>query len=240
MSIAYAFWPTWMRRARRFRASTRGKLRVTAPLSFGQLHLLPMVGEFLAQHPELEIDMDLNDRIVKVAEEGFDLAVRIDVPSDSSLMARRIAPLRRVTCASPAYLKRRGTPQHPNDLEDHDGLTYTLTPKGTFWRYNVENGEELSVSVPTRLRANNGDVLAAAAVTGLGVTALPTFIVYRELERGELVTVLDQYTLSRQPTLYVVYPPTRHLPQRVRKFIDYLAARIGDQPYWDRALARGG
>lgn len=212
----------------------RGRLRLAAPLSFGLRHLAPALDEFLADHPELVLDLDLDDRRINLVEEGFDLALRIGELADSSLVARPLAPIRMQLCASPAYLRRHGTPQTPADLAFHAGLVYGNIPEAQQWRFLDANDKVHSVKVPARLRANNGDVLVQAALAGLGLVVTPTFIAHRALAAGELVPVLPEY---RAPgtRAYAVYPSRRHLPQRVRVLIDFLAQRFGDMPYWDQS-----
>jgi DNA-binding transcriptional LysR family regulator len=216
-------------------AALRGRLKVATPLSFGLLHLRPALEDFLATHPDLEVELDLNDRQVDLVSEGFDLALRIGRLSDSSLVARRIATVRRVTVASPAYLAERGEPGHPLDLAGHQGLRYTNLPRQAAWTYLDADGGELKPRVPDRLAANNGELLADAAERGLGITIQPTFMVYRAVEQGRLRPVLTRWELAEQG-MYLVYPPGRFLSQRVRAFSDHLAGRFGDRPYWDRFL----
>jgi DNA-binding transcriptional LysR family regulator len=211
----------------------RGRLRLAAPLSFGVQHLAPALAEFLVLHPELVLDLDLDDRRINLVEEGFDLALRIGELADSSLVARPLAPIRMQLCASPDYLRRHGTPRTPQDLAFHAGLVYGNVPEAQQWRLLDAAGKVHSVKVPARLRANNGDVLIRAALDGLGVVVSPTFIAHRALATGELVPLLAEYQ-APGTTAYAVYPSRRHLPQRVRVLIDFLAQRFGDTPYWDQ------
>lgn len=213
----------------------RGKLRVAVPLSFGLLHLAPAINQFIEQHPLVEFDLDFNDRQVDLMQEGFDVAVRIAQLADSSLIARRLAPIRNVVCGSPAYFATHGIPSHPADLEKHVCLAYSnLTNPGS-WAYQEPGGRSGTVKIPVKLKANNGDFLSRAAMAGQGLIMQPTFFVYEGITRGVLVSVLTDYTW---PTLsaYAVYPPTRHLSTRVRAFVDFLAERFSGIPYWDRAM----
>lgn len=212
----------------------RGRLRLAAPLSFGVLHLAPALDEFLLQHPELVLDLDLDDRRINLVEEGFDLALRIGELADSTLVARALAPIRMQLCASPEYLRRHGTPRTPQDLAFHAGLVYGNVPEAQQWRFVDVAGKVHSVKVPARLRANNGDILIRAAVEGIGVVVSPTFIAHRALAAGELVPLLPEYQ-APGTSAYAVYPSRRHLPQRVRVLIDFLAQRFGATPYWDQA-----
>lgn len=213
----------------------RGRLRVAAPLSFGVRHLAPLVEEFLAAHPGLELDLDFNDRLVNLVEEGFDLALRIGDLADSTLVARRLAPIRLVTLASPDYLRRHGEPRRPEDLAGHQGLAYSNVPGGQAWRFLDPAGRPRAVVVPARLRANNGDVLLQAAIRGLGVVVSPTFIAHEAIAAGHLVPILRAFE-APATAAWAVFPSHRHVPARVRAFIDALAARFGDEPYWDACL----
>jgi DNA-binding transcriptional LysR family regulator len=213
----------------------QGRLRVAVPLSFGLNHLGPAIDAFLRSHPEIEFDLDLNDRQVDLLAEGFDLAVRIAELADSTLIARRLAPVRHVVCASPAYLAGRGTPRTPGELAGHDCLIYANAPHPGLWAYTDSGGRQGSVQVRARLRANNGDCLRQAAEDGHGIVLEPSFIVYRSIEARKLRPILTEF---QWPTIYVhaVYPRTRHLSRRVRAFVDFLAERFAGLPYWDRCL----
>ncbi|WP_303905502.1 LysR family transcriptional regulator [Thiohalomonas denitrificans] len=213
----------------------RGRIRLAAPLSFGLLHLNPALTAFCAEHPGVVPDVDLNDRSISLVDEGFDLAVRIGYLADSTLIARALAPVRMVLCASPEYLARHGTPRTPRELADHQGLVYANVPESQQWRFADRQGHGESVRVPVRLRANNGDLLLDAAVAGLGVLASPTFLAYRVIAEGRLVPLLPDYRLSTAYA-YVVYPSRRFVPRRVRVLVDFLLQRFGDHPYWDDGL----
>ncbi len=220
-------------------AAPRGVLRINAPMSFGILHLGPAVADFMKAYPEIEIDMSLNDRQIDVVEEGFDMAIRIARLPDSSLIARRLAPCRRVVMASPGYWDRRGRPAHPNDLKNHDALIYDYLPEPNTWTFKEPGtGPEgrFSVTIAGRYRANNGEVLLTAAKRGLGVDFAPTFFCCGELQSGELETVLSEYE-DDPISVYAVYPHRRHLSPRVRAFVDFLADRFGENPYWDEMCA---
>jgi DNA-binding transcriptional LysR family regulator len=210
----------------------RGRLKVNAPLSFGFLHLAPALPDFMARCPELEIDVSMNDRFVDLVEEGFDVAVRIGALQDSSLIVRRLAPIRRVICASPAYLAAHGAPAHPQDLAKHQCLINTNLAPGREWRFAGPDGKPIVAHVGGRISMNSGDALRVAALGGLGLTELPTFIVGRDLQSGTLVSVLGDFT-PQTMALHAVYPHARHLSPKVRVFIDFLAERFGPRPYWD-------
>lgn len=213
-------------------AAPRGRLRVNAPMSFGFLHLAPAIPDFLFRFPEVEIDLVMNDRFVDLVDEGFDVAVRIGTLADSSLVARRLAPIRRAVCASPAYLEARGKPVSPDDLTTHECLCYSNVTLAHEWRFVAADGRPWPIAVKGRLTANNGDAIRAAALRGLGLAYMPTFIVGGDLQAGTLVTVLDQF-VPQDMTLNAVYPHARHLSPKVRAFVDFLGARFGPRPYWD-------
>lgn len=220
-------------------AAPRGRLRVNAPMSFGFLHLAPALGDFLARYPEVELDVTLTDRFVDLVDEGVDVAVRIGSLTDSSLVARRLAGIRRVLCASPDYLERRGVPRTPDDLKGHDCLSNTNINITREWRFvhpedgTASSGKPWPVEVKGRMSANSGDMLRVAALRGHGFVHLPTFIVGDDLRAGTLVSVLEPY-VAQDLTLNAVYPTARHLSPKVRAFVDFLAERFGgDRPYWD-------
>jgi DNA-binding transcriptional LysR family regulator len=217
-------------------ATLRGRLRVAAPLSFGLRHLGPAITEFMQQHPQVDFDLDFNDRQVDLLAEDIDVAIRIARLEDSSLIARRLWSSRLVLCASPGYLQAHGTPSTPEDLAAHRALVYSHSQDDpTQLTLHGDGGREHRVRVPERLRANNGDFLCQAAVADEGLLLSPSFIVHESLRNGELVRVLPAYRAG-EVNAYAVYPQTRHLSQRVRAFVDFLAERFAGVPYWDRDL----
>jgi DNA-binding transcriptional LysR family regulator len=213
-------------------AAPRGRLKISAPMSFGFLHLAPALADFLAQYPGLEVDMAMSDRFVDLIEEGFDLAVRIGALPDSSLIAKKIAPIRRVISASPHYLKTHGAPDVPQDLQRHQCLCNSNQAEGTEWRFVTPEGKALTVPVKGRLALNNGDALRVAALNHMGFIDIPTFLIGEDLRAGTLVSVLDDY-MPQTLALHVVYPHARHLTPTVRAFIDFVSSRFGPRPYWD-------
>lgn len=213
----------------------KGKIRAALPLSFGLLHLAPAIDVFMQAHPEIEFELDFNDRQIDLIQEGFDLAVRITQLDDSSLIARKIAPVRRTICASPDYLRRHGTPEHPRQLSEHVGLGYSNIAEPGLWSYIDRDGTPRRVKIPLKLTANNGEFLARAAIAGHGIIIAPTFYTYHAIRRGELKIILDDFDW-RAINVYAVYPHTRHLSTRVRAFIDFLIERFAGVPYWDREI----
>jgi DNA-binding transcriptional LysR family regulator len=210
----------------------KGRIRMAAPLSFSNQHLSNVVCEFNSNYPNIDLNIDLNDRQIDLVEEGFDLAIRVGDLQDSNLIARKLGVVRMATCASPEYLKRFGIPEHPSQLPDHLGLTYTNVSANLIWRYLVDG--KLKTFIPkNNLSANNGDFLASAAVNGLGLVNTPTFIVFRLLQSGDLERVLTDFP-SPKTGLYAVFPPGRLMPARVRVLVDFLCDRFGDNPYWDK------
>ena len=214
-------------------AAPRGTLKVNAPFSFGIRHVGPAIADYLAAYPGVAVDIDLSDRYIDLLAEGVDVALRIGRLADSSLIARRLAPIRLVACAAPAYLARRGPPARPRDLADHDCLLYTYAATADEWRFVGPGGTDEVVRVSGRLRANNGDLLMAAALDGLGIALAPSFMAGEHVQAGNLVTLLPGYA-APEVALYAVYPPGRHLSAKLRSFVDFLVARFGEEPEWDR------
>lgn len=215
----------------RLHREPRGTLRISTSVAFGTLHVAPALPGFMAQYPELKVDMTISDRLVDLVEEGYDLALRIVAEPSHNLVARRIAPIRRKICASPAYLARHGAPQRPEDLATHNCLDYTYQSAQGVWHLQGPAGEQ-AVAVSGSLRMNDDEALSHAVLGGLGLAMLPTFIAGEALQNGQLVEVLPGY-LPVDRFLYAVYLPDRHLPLKVRAFVDYLLDRFGPQPYWD-------
>lgn len=210
----------------------RGTLKVSASVAFGTLHVAPALPSFMAQFPELKVDMAISDRLVDLVDEGYDLALRITPAPDDHLVARRLAPIRRKVCGSPDYLARHGLPRRPEDLEHHNCLDYTHMSTQGEWRLQGPAGD-MAIPVSGSLRINDDEALSQAVVGGLGLALLPTFIIGRELQAGRLIEVLPGY-VPVERFLYAVHWPNRHLPPKVRVFIDYLLQRFGGEPYWDR------
>jgi DNA-binding transcriptional LysR family regulator len=214
-----------------------GPIRLTGPLSFGTGHLAPALAEFAALHPKVELDISLEDRTIDLVAGGFDLAVRIGNLEDSALIARRIAPMRRVLIAAPSYLDARGRPADPRDLNQHDHLVYANAGKAEQWRFRIDGSWE-HIRVRPRLRTDNGEMLRAAAVAGLGICILPSFIAAPAIASGEVEVVLRDHPLE-EGALHVVMPPGRATTARVRALVDFLADRFGPEPDWDPCLDEG-
>jgi len=217
----------------RFQSSPRGRLRVSAPMSFGILHLGPALAEFARANPAISLDVRLDDRYVNLVEEGIDVAVRIGKLADSSLVARRLGTTRAVACASPAYLAEHGEPETPEDLASHECLLYAYLSTANVWRFTARDGREIPVASTGRLRANNGILLAEAAVLGQGILMTPSFYVGSLLREGKLRPILEDYRLP-ELGIHAVYPQTSHVPPKVRAFVDFLVKRFGRKPDWER------
>jgi DNA-binding transcriptional LysR family regulator len=201
----------------------RGNLRVAAPLSFGVRTLAPLLPGFAARYPDLRVSIDLDDRLVDILASGADLALRIGPLEDSTLVARRICDYRRVVCAAPAYLDRRGEPLVPQDLVGHDCLHYSNIALKEEWTFRAGDGAVQTVEVTGPLCANNGDLLRRVAVGGMGICALPEFIAADDLEAARLKVILGAFEAPRI-TLWALWPSRRFVPAKVRVFVDYLGA----------------
>lgn len=205
-----------------------GPIRLTAPVSFGTLHLAAALADFIRDHPKVELDATFDDGVADLIGGGYDLAVRIGTLPDSSLVARRIAPVRKVVVGSPDYFAKHGRPETPADLTDHAILLYTHES----WRFRSNGGEPETIRVNPVLRANNGEMLRQAAEEGLGICLLPSFIASSGIQSGKLETVLTDYDPGHG-ALHAVMPPGRATTARVRALVDFLADRFGPEPSWD-------
>jgi DNA-binding transcriptional LysR family regulator len=214
--------------------SPRGRLRVNAPLSFGILHLAPLWPRFLARHPEIELDVDLVDRVVDLVDEGYDLAIRISRTGSQAVVGRKLAASRNIVCASPDYIARRGAPDGPDDLLGHDCVGYSGAATADEWHLADDAGRPHAVKVPCVMHSNNGDTVRAAALAGLGIIWQPTFLIGDDLRQGRLVPLLPGYRMADIDVL-AVYPSRRHLSAKVRVMVDFLAEAFRGTPPWDRA-----
>lgn len=213
-------------------ATPRGTIRLTCSINFGVPHLAPAIGAFQARYPEVLFDVSASDRFVDLVEEGLDLAIRIGDLGNANLIARKIGQMQLVTCASPAYLKRHGTPKRPEELATHNCLTYEYAPVKNQWRFQDKHGNALKIHIAGSVNANNGEMLAAIASEGVGIAHEPDFIVNPRIDAGLLVPILLKY----QPlplSIYAVYPSRRHLSAKVRAFVDFLTARFSQKSKWE-------
>ena len=216
----------------RLHAKPRGVLKCTAPVAFATLHIGSALPEFLGQYPEVHVDLTVGDRFFELAEEGYDLAIRIARELSPNLVARPIAPINRVVCGTPKYFEEHGVPMVPDDLTRHNCLVYTHANPDSQWRFRSPDGD---VTVPVRgnLRLNDDEVIWQAVLGGLGVSILPTFTVGKDLQSGRLQAVLAEY-IPPGRSLYARVSSEPHLSAKVRVFIDFLLARFEAPPYWDR------
>lgn len=217
----------------RGQAAPRGTLRVAAPASFARMHIVPGLPEFVKRYPDLRLDMRISDSVVDLVEGAFDVAVRYADLGDTSFVARRLAPDRRVLVASRDYLDLHGRPDAPDDLDAHRCLVV-----GTLdlWTFEGPNGEAIAKRVTPALRINDGGAVRDAACAGLGIALMATWCAADELRHGALVPVLPDHPLVSTQTLWALYPSSRELAPKVRVFIDWLVERFGPEPYWDQGL----
>ena len=211
-----------------------GYLRVTAPAGFGRRHVAPLVPRFIALHPDVNVSLNLSDRVVDIVNEGYDCAVRVGDLPDSSLVSVRMADNRRLCVATPAYLKRAGTPQHPGELARHECLTLTSDASQTRgWAFSVD-GAVIHLRPGGRADCSDGQVLHDWCAAGLGIAWRSTWEVEDEITSGRLVSVLDGFAAPPNG-IYAVFPQRKHLPLRVRLWIDFLKHTYGDASYWQSA-----
>jgi DNA-binding transcriptional LysR family regulator len=218
-------------------AVPRGLLRINGPTVFGRLHIAPHLPEFLRRFPEIDIDLTLTDHFVDVIEEGSDVVVRVGGLSDSSLYARRLAPNRRILCASPGYLKAHGRPERPSDLTRHACVVYKLHSTAGVWHICCgESGGKEQIQVAGRLTANNAEALHEAVLGDVGIGLLPTWLVGHDLQDGRLERVLPtlEADLTKDETsIHAIYPHKRLLSAKVRAFVDFLVEKYQPVPYWE-------
>jgi DNA-binding transcriptional LysR family regulator len=215
-----------------YQAAPKGRLRVSAPMSFGILYLGAAMADFANAFPDVTLDLRLDDRFVNLVEEGVDVAVRIGALTDSSLVARRIAKTQAVACASPAYLEEHGEPETPQDLAGHRCLLYAYLSTANVWRFQAQDGREIPVAVSGPMRVNNGIVLADAAAAGRGIVMGPSFYVAARIRSGELKRILPAYRLP-ELGIHAVYPQRDFVPPKVRAFVDFLVGRFR-RADWDK------
>jgi DNA-binding transcriptional LysR family regulator len=211
----------------------RGLLKITTPVIFAALHLAPVLQRFQQRYPEVEIELNATDRMVDLVEDGYDLAIRITEKPALGTVVRRIAPVRWVTCAASAYLKKHGVPVTPRDLLDHECLVYHgLRSLRTGWRYRIDN-REVNLQVSGKCRVNNFELLLQLALKGMGVVLLPTYVLGPLLKSGKLVQILHDSVAYPDSSLCATYMPNRYLQPKLRVFIDHLVGSFTPLPEWD-------
>ncbi|MDX2464243.1 MAG: LysR family transcriptional regulator [Porticoccus sp.] len=210
----------------------QGKLRISSPMSFGRLHVAPLIPKLLRRYPKLEIDLVMDDRNVDLVAEGFDVAIRSGNLSDSTLICLKLAPLRQVLCASPEYINSYGLPGTPAELTGHNCILFSYSIDSNEWTLIREDEPEI-VTVSGNYRVNNSEALLEALKEGIGIGRLPTFVAGPDLKTGRLVELFKSYRIPEH-TFYAVFPEREYLPAKVRAFLDFATECFGgDQPYWD-------
>ena len=210
----------------------KGMLRISLPHSFGLRYIAPLVPEFCKRYPDLQLELGFSDRTIDLVEEGIDMAVRITGELKTSLVARKLASTTMVCCASPDYLARYGTPQHPDDLQQHNCLTYSYAPSANVWTFTNQD-KQINVQVKGTLRANSGDMSRLAAIDGLGIALQPSFIICDEIRSGKLIPLLADYPIP-SIAVYAVYLPAARRSARVKAMVEYLWESLGrGNPPWN-------
>jgi DNA-binding transcriptional LysR family regulator len=207
-------------------AAPRGQLRVTAPVTFAASRLGPILRDFFVRYPDIQIDLNASNRVVDLAEEGFDVAIRIARTLPPNVVARLLRRVRWHLCASPEYLQREGVPQHPANLTRHNCLTFPTTAPGTVWHF-VRGTERVEVPVHGSLQSNMVEALHELALVGTGITLLPGYMAGKDIREGKLTAVLPDWEIEEGSSLYAVYLPNRYLAPKVRVFVDFLVERFG-------------
>lgn len=210
--------------------SPKGTLKINAPMTFSRLHLAPHLKEFLDLYPDIRVILSMDDKVVDMIEGAYDVGIRIGELKDSSLIARKLAKCNSVVCAAPEYLQRNGTPNTPHDLKDHNCIYYSLFQAGVEWTF-LKADKKLKVEPTGNFIVNNSDVICEMLLQGLGICQMPTFIVQRYLNTGQLVKVLTNYDLPDH-SIFAVYPERRHMPKKVKVFIDFIEEKL-HSVYWE-------
>lgn len=210
----------------------RGVLKIAASVAFGTLHIAPAIGEFLSLYPELDVDMTISDKDFDMAEEGYDVVIRVTRDLPLNVVAKKLAPIKRKLCATAGYFSQFGVPVLPQDLIHHNCLDYIHSGDKGLWRFAGPEGE-VTVPVAGRLRINDDEALSQVVLAGFGLALLPTFIIGKDIQAKRLKSVLSEYIPVEQH-VYALYLPNRNLPLKIRVLIDFLAERFGAEPSWDK------
>lgn len=216
----------------RLQTEPRGTLKVNATPFFGAYHLAPAIAAYMEAFPEVNVELVLQAGYIDLIEEGFDLAIHLDEMRDSSLIARKLGSSQRIVCGSPQYLKKHGIPKTPDDLRKHNCLTNSSLPPRDQWQFSIPGGETTVVKVTGNMEANVADALRMAAINGLGLVLLPTYMVGQDIRKGRLSPVLTDY-VPPPLEIHAVYPHRKHLSAKVRTFVDFLSERFHPKPYWE-------
>ena len=210
----------------------RGKLKISSSMSFGRLHVAPLIPKFMQRYPQLQIDLVMDDRNIDLVAHGIDVAIRSGDMPDSTLVARKLAPLRQVLCASPSYIERYGMPTTPSELSQRNCILFSYSGDANEWTLN-KGGMSESVLVSGNYRVNNSEAILEALREGVGIGRLPTFVAGPDLKAGNLVMILESYHIPDH-IFYAVFPERQYLPAKVRVFLDFAIEYFGgDLPYWD-------
>lgn len=215
------------------RSGPSGTLTINAPESFGLFHLAPALVDFAKTCPDLQLNITFNDSYINVLQEGVDVAIRVGALSDSSLMAKKLAPCQMITAAAPEYIDAYGAPRHPDALITHRFIAYSYAEKPREWRWVSDSGETGVAAVSAHITANNGQMLRQAALAGLGIVTLPSFIIGNDVKKGKLVPLLEGYQSAPARSIYAVFPPNRYQTAKLRRFLDFMAERFAGKPYWE-------
>lgn len=218
----------------RLQAEPSGHLRVSTLNSFAEAVVARLLPEFFRRYPKVELEIVTSDRIVDLAEEGFDLALRVTGAPGQNLVARKLAPIHFVVCATPEYLARHGRPEHPHDLSTHNCLGFPNSLEREF--HFMRNGEEILVPIQGNFRVNNVGALRTLVLAHAGISLLPTYAIGPDLVSGRMVAPLADWHGFSDSALYAAHLPNRYGSPKLRAFVDYMAESIGDPPYWDRRL----
>ena len=210
----------------------RGRLRVTASISFGQRQIVPLVPEFVSRFPGVRVDVVFSDRVIDMVDEGIDVAVRVSAPADSALIARQLVPDRRIVCAAPGYLAAHGAPESPEDLAAHNALIYSTVYSDT-WRFDGPSGPS-AVRVSSNFSANSGEAIRDLALDGAGIARLATFLVGGDIKSGRLVELLPDWYDPQENIIHAVYPSRRLVPPSTRAFVDFLVEKLTPVPPWEK------
>ena len=212
-------------------AGLRGSLAIAAPMSFGTSHLSSVVADFARQHPDLDITLDYDDRVMDLVRGRFDVAVRIGQLRDSGLIARKLCEDPRVIVASADYVRRRGAPESLDDLQAHSSIGYLNVQATSVWQFRGDDGAVSGVPMQSRVSANNGEAMRDMAIAGLGIALLPLFVAHEALRKGQLIRVAEKLKPTPLP-ISVVWPPVKPMPMKLRAIVDHLAKAFAEQPPW--------
>ena len=211
----------------------QGRLRINTPMSFGRLHIAPFIPLFLKRYPKISIDMVMSDEVVDLVGGGYDIAIRSGTLADSSLIARKLAPLRSVLCASPEYLQKQGSPKTLDELNQHNCILFSYSRDLKEWSF-TRGGQTQAIEVSGNYQVNNSEALKEALLQGTGIGRLPTFVAGTEIKAGRLIPLFTDYDMYEQ-SIYAVFLERQYMPAKVRAFLDYAIEYLGgDKPYWDR------